>query len=95
MPTTASIGSSVQTTSMATYSTTTAVSETIEPMLDDYTDRTTAALPSHYHAFIITPILSLVVVGLIIILIVAIVKLKKGDRQKSRVNRSPDKIEGE
>lgn len=98
MPTaaiTASTDSSVQTTSMAASSTATAVSETIEPMLDEDTNRTATAIPSrYYHAFIITPIVSLVVVVLIVILIVAIVKSKKGDRQKSRKNRSPDKVEG-
>ena len=81
-------------TNMAVYSSTTAVSETIEPMSDDVPDKTSLVTKAHFLAFIIIPILSFVFVIMVIVLIVGIVKLKKGDRQKSKVIKSPDKIEG-
>ena len=77
---------------MSGYASTAEVSATVEPKSDE--NQTPTLNPSHYHAFIITPVLSLVIVVLIVILIVVILKSKKVGRWKSRINRSPDKVEG-
>lgn len=86
--------SGIKARSMAVYSSTTAVSETVEPMSGDVPDKTSLVTKAHFLAFIIIPILSFVFVIMVIVLIVGIVKLKKGDRQKRKVITSPDKIEG-
>ena len=88
------LGSEVRRSTMAAYSSTAAVSESVGPMLHGAQDKTSAVTQAHFIAFIITPILSLVFVILVIVLIVGIVKLKKGDQRKSKVVGTPDKIEG-
>ncbi len=66
----------------------------MDPTLHEVPDNTLAVTEAYFIAFIVTPILSFVFVILVIVLIVGIVKLKKGDQRKSRAIKSPDKIEG-
>ena len=87
-------GSQVQRSSIAAYSSTASVSETVGPMPHEVPANTSAVTEAYFIAFIVTPILSFVFVILVIVLIVGIVKLKKGDQRKSRATKSPDKIEG-